>query len=52
VDFYERLAGFHFALVMMRIDAMNRALDPQRWQPGMAVDNPVARLTKELIGIA
>jgi aminoglycoside phosphotransferase (APT) family kinase protein len=52
VDFYERLAGFHFTLVMMRIDAMNQQLDPSNWQPGMAVNNPVATLTRELIGIA
>jgi len=42
VDFYERLGGFHFTLVMVRLaEALNI--------PGMAVDNPVAHLTQRLI---
>lgn len=52
VDFYERLAGFHFTLVMIRISEMNRRLDPEHWQPGFDTHNPVAMLTKELIGSA
>jgi aminoglycoside phosphotransferase (APT) family kinase protein len=52
VDFYEKLGGFHFTLVMMRIGAMAELLAPGSWDPEYAVNNPVAQLTKELIGIA
>jgi aminoglycoside phosphotransferase (APT) family kinase protein len=52
VDFYEKLGGFHFTLVMMRIGAMAALLAPGSWDPEYAVNNPVAQLTKELIGIA
>lgn len=51
VDFYERLAGFHFTLVMMRIGAMMELFAPGSWPEGYSATNPVARLTKELIGI-
>jgi aminoglycoside phosphotransferase (APT) family kinase protein len=50
VDFYEALGGFHFTLVMMRIIAMSELLAPGAWDPAYAVDNPVAQLTKQLIG--
>jgi aminoglycoside phosphotransferase (APT) family kinase protein len=52
VDFYEALAGFHFTLVMMRIGAMAELLAPGSWDPQQSVNNPVAHLTKELIGLA
>ena len=52
VDFYEALGGFHFTLVMMRIGAMTDLLAPGMWNPEYAVNNPVAQLTKELIGLA
>jgi aminoglycoside phosphotransferase (APT) family kinase protein len=42
VDFYERLGGFQFTLVMVRL-AESMGI------PDMAVDNPVAHLTRELI---
>jgi aminoglycoside phosphotransferase (APT) family kinase protein len=52
VDFYERLAGFHFTLVLMRLHQMKEQLDPEYSQPGFDTTNPVAMLTKDLIGIA
>lgn len=42
VDFYERLGGFQFCLVMVR-------LAESMGVPEMAVDNPVADLTAQLI---
>jgi aminoglycoside phosphotransferase (APT) family kinase protein len=45
VDFYERLGGFQFTLVMVR-------LAESMGVPGMATDNPVAHLTRELIETA
>ena len=42
VDFYERLGGFQFCLVMVR-------LAESMGVPEMATDNPVAHLTAELI---
>jgi aminoglycoside phosphotransferase (APT) family kinase protein len=42
VDFYERLGGFQFTLVMVK-------LAESMGVPEMAVDNPVAHLTRELI---
>jgi aminoglycoside phosphotransferase (APT) family kinase protein len=42
VEFYERLAGFHFSLVMVRL-AESMGI------PEMAADNPVVHLTRELI---
>jgi len=50
VDFYERLAGFHFSLVMMRIKAMGDLLAPGMYPDGMDIYNPVAVLTSQLIG--
>jgi aminoglycoside phosphotransferase (APT) family kinase protein len=52
VDFYERLAGFHFTLVMIRLIAMNELFNPGTMPAGYDATNPVATLTKELIGIA
>lgn len=51
VDFYIRLAGFHFSLVMLRISAMMRLLEPESWAPEYETHNPVMLLTKQLIGI-
>lgn len=51
LDFYERLAGFHFTLVMLRISAMTRLLSPDSWNPAFETHNPVMALTKQLIGI-
>jgi aminoglycoside phosphotransferase (APT) family kinase protein len=51
VDFYEALGGFHFTLVMMRIGAMAELLAPGMWPAEYSVNNPVAQLTKELIGL-
>lgn len=45
VDFYERLAGFQFCLVMVR-------LAESMGVPEMAMDNPVADLTRALIDSA
>jgi aminoglycoside phosphotransferase (APT) family kinase protein len=42
VDFYERLGGFQFTLVMVRL-AESMGI------PQMALDNPVAHLTRQLI---
>jgi aminoglycoside phosphotransferase (APT) family kinase protein len=44
VTFYEQLAGFHFTLVMIRL-AEHLEI------PEMAVDNPVAAITAELLGL-
>jgi aminoglycoside phosphotransferase (APT) family kinase protein len=44
VDFYERLAGFQFTLVMIRLAEMMEF-------PEMAVHNPVAEITCELLDI-
>jgi aminoglycoside phosphotransferase (APT) family kinase protein len=52
VDFYEVLGGFHFTLVMMRMMTMGELLAPGSWPPEYAVNNPVARLTQELLGLA
>jgi aminoglycoside phosphotransferase (APT) family kinase protein len=52
VDFYERLGGFHFTLVMMKIGAMMNLLAPGSWPADYTVTNPVARLTQELIDVA
>jgi len=42
VDFYERLGGFQFSLVMVRLaEAMGA--------PAMAFDNPVVHLTRQLV---
>jgi aminoglycoside phosphotransferase (APT) family kinase protein len=49
VDFYERLGGFHFTLVMMRIGAMMDLLAPGTWPAGYSAQNPVAQLTAALI---
>jgi aminoglycoside phosphotransferase (APT) family kinase protein len=42
VDFYERLGGFQFCLVMVR-------LAESMGVPGMAIENPVAHLTRQLV---
>jgi aminoglycoside phosphotransferase (APT) family kinase protein len=42
VDFYERLGGFQFTLVMVR-------LAESMGVPQMALDNPVAHITRQLI---
>ena len=42
VDFYERLGGFHFGLVMVR-------LAESMGVPEMALNNPVVELTRQLI---
>ena len=44
VDFYEQLAGFHFTLVMIRLAEMMEL-------PEMAVRNPVADITAQLLGL-
>lgn len=44
VDFYERLAGLHFTLVMIRLAEMMQI-------PEMAVKNPVAEITAHLLEI-
>ena len=49
VDFYEKLGGFHFTLVMMRIGAMTELLAGGN-AAVYSVNNPVAQLTKQLIG--
>ncbi len=51
VDFYMRLAGFHFTLVMLRISAMVKLGTPEAWAPEYETHNPVMTLTKQLIGI-
>lgn len=43
VDFYERLAAFQFALIMVRLS--------QAMQLGMEVDNPVTPLARQLFGL-
>jgi hypothetical protein len=45
VDFYERLAGFHFTLVMIRLAEMMEF-------PEMAVKNPVAEITAQLLELS
>ncbi len=44
IDFYERLAGFHFSLVMIKLAEMMEF-------PEMSVNNPVADITLQLCGI-
>ena len=44
VEFYEQLAGFHFTLVMIRLAAMMEI-------PEMAVRNPVAEITAQILGL-
>lgn len=44
VEFYEQLAGFHFTLVMIRLAEMMEF-------PDMAVHNPVAEITCQLLGL-
>ncbi len=44
VDFYERLGGFHFTLVMIMLAEMMNI-------PEMRVDNPVAAITAELMDL-
>jgi aminoglycoside phosphotransferase (APT) family kinase protein len=44
VDFYERLAGFQFTLVMVKLAEMFDS-------PEMGLDNPVAALTAELLDL-
>jgi aminoglycoside phosphotransferase (APT) family kinase protein len=44
VDFYERLAGFQFTLVMIK-------LAEHLGMPEMAVDNPVAAITAQLLDL-
>ena len=44
VEWYEQLAGFHFVLVMIRLAEMMEF-------PEMAVHNPVAEITCDLLGI-
>ena len=51
VDFYIRLAGFHFTLVMLRLSAMMKLFAPEMWAPEYETHNPVMTLTKQLIGI-
>jgi hypothetical protein len=46
------LGGFHFTLVMMRMMTMGELLAPGSWPPEYAGNNPVARLTQELLGLA
>jgi aminoglycoside phosphotransferase (APT) family kinase protein len=45
VDFYERLAGFHFTLIMIRLAEMMEF-------PEMAVNNPVADITAQLLELS
>ena len=45
VDFYEALAGLHFSLVMVKLAEMMEF-------PEMSFDNPVATITKELLGLS
>jgi hypothetical protein len=52
VDFYMRLAGFHFTLVMLRISAMMKLLNPAAWSPAYETHNPVMTLTEQLTGTA
>ena len=51
VDFYERLGGFHFTLVLIKLFEMIGLLDPESAMPEMAVHNPVATLTAQLLDI-
>lgn len=50
VDFYERLAGFQFCLVMVKLAEMySMSLGPEAL--AMGVHNPVAAITCELLGL-
>ena len=51
VDFYERLAGFQFCLVIIRIADMTELLSPETAMPGMGLYNPVAAETAKLLGL-
>ncbi len=51
VDFYEVLGGFHFTLVMVKLAEMMSRFAPELADADMAVYNPVASITAELIGI-
>lgn len=51
VDFYERLGGFHFTLVMIKLTEMMVLLSDEPVDPTMSVHNPVAAITADLIGI-
>ncbi len=51
VDFYERLAGFQFSLVLVRMSAMMDLLSPEAAMPGMGVYNPVVAETAKLLGL-
>ncbi len=44
VAFYEQLAGFHFSLVMIRLSEMMSF-------PEMSINNPVADITLQLLGL-
>ncbi len=44
IDFYERLAGFHFSLVMIKLAEMMNF-------PEMSTNNPVADITLQLCGL-
>jgi aminoglycoside phosphotransferase (APT) family kinase protein len=50
VEFYERLAGFHFCLVMVKLAEMY-AISSGPAALAMGVHNPVAAITCELIGL-
>jgi hypothetical protein len=50
VDFYERLAGFQFCLVMVKLAEMySISMGPSML--AMAIWNPVAEITAGLLGI-
>jgi len=50
VDFYERLAGFQFCLVMVKLAEMySMSMGPEML--AMAIWNPVAEITAELLGL-
>ncbi len=51
IDFYERLAGFQFSLVLVRMAAMMELLTPDTAIPGMGVYNPVVAETAKLLGL-
>ncbi len=40
LDFYERLAAFHFCLIMVMMSKNMHRLDPDNWDAGFALNNP------------
>ena len=44
IEFYERLGGFHFSLVMIRLSELMS-------YPEMSVNNPVADITLQICGL-